>query len=144
MRVALVLSAAALTFAMTSASALAIPPELNAAPDTATRVSPSGSAGQELRAPEREATANAAAADLRAPDQQGPTASVDARAPDQQAPAPSAANLPAAPLDTSDGPGALLYIAIGLGAAMLLSVAAFAGARLRARGGSGADDLVAQ
>jgi hypothetical protein len=81
-----------------------------------------------------------AAQDLRAPDQIAPArpvaATTDLRAPDQQAP-----GTPSAPA-SDDGPAAIVFVLIGVGAAVVLLTGVYFGARWRHRLAD-ADDLVA-
>jgi hypothetical protein len=82
--------------------------------------------------------------DLRAPDQVAPApppaVTTDLRAPDQVAPAPPpAVTTPAA----DDGPGAIVFVLIGLGAAILLLAGGYFGVRYRHRVAI-ADDLAVQ
>jgi hypothetical protein len=115
------------------------------------------------------ATALAQSTDLRAPDQrvaptQQPVAPTDLRAPDQRvaptqqsAPtqdfrAPDQQALVAAPTppvvapDSADGPAALVFVLIGLGAALVLLAGAggYFGARYRRRAALADADLVVQ
>lgn len=82
-----------------------------------------------------------AAQDLRAPDQVAPAPPVaettDLRAPDQQAPAPPTPNPPA----SDGGPAAIVFVLIGVGAALVLLTGVYFGARWRHRLAD-ADDLV--
>ena len=74
-----------------------------------------------------------AAQDLRAPDQIAPAqpvaATIDLRAPDQQAPAPSTPSAPA----SDGGPAAIVFVLIGVGAALVLVTGVYFGARWRHR-----------
>jgi hypothetical protein len=86
----------------------------------------------------------AVATDLRAPDQVAPApppvVTTDLRAPDQVAPAPPSTVPTRA---TDDGPGAILFILIALGAAMVLLAASYLGIRYRHRVAI-ADDLAVE
>jgi hypothetical protein len=86
-------------------------------------------------------TAIAQAVDLRAPDQvaPAPAVSTDLRAPDQVAPGRATPAVPAPALD--DGPTAIFFVLIGLGAALVLLVGGYLGVRIRHRVAV-ADDLV--
>jgi hypothetical protein len=79
--------------------------------------------------------------DLRAPDQVAPappaSETIDLRAPDQQAPAPATPNAPA----SDGGPAAIVFVLIGVGAALVLLTGVYFGARWRHRLAD-ADDLV--
>jgi hypothetical protein len=82
-------------------------------------------------------------ADLRAPDQlapaQPPVDTIDLRAPDQSAPATQASSAPTPVVD--DGPAAIVFVLIALGAAILLLAGGYLGVRFRRRAAI-ADDLV--
>ena len=82
--------------------------------------------------------------DLRAPDQVAPApppaVTSDLRAPDQVAPA----SQPTVPTPTADdGPGAIVFVLIGLGAAILLLAGGYFGVRYRHRVAI-ADDLAVE
>ena len=81
-----------------------------------------------------------AAQDLRAPDQirtpRPVAATTDLRAPDQQAPAPVTSSAPA----SDGGPAAIVFVLIGVGAALVLLTGVYFGARWRHRMAD-ADDL---
>jgi hypothetical protein len=83
----------------------------------------------------------AAETDLRAPDQIAPAppvvATTDLRTPDQRAPA---RGTPAAP-SSDGGPTAIVFVLIGVGAALVLLTGVYFGARWRHRLAD-ADDLV--
>jgi uncharacterized membrane protein len=133
---------ATLTMALAlSATAIAQP----AGPDPATN-SQQPAVTTDLRAPDQVAPAPppAVTTDLRAPDQVAPSpppaVTTDLRAPDQVAPAPPpAVTTPAA----DDGPGAIVFVLIGLGAAILLLAGGYFGVRYRHRVAI-ADDLAVQ
>jgi hypothetical protein len=81
--------------------------------------------------------------DMRAPDQVAPAAppdyTLDRRAPDQVAPAP-----PSVPtLSPDGGPAAILFVLIGLGAALVLLAGGYFGVRYRHRVAI-ADDLAVE
>ena len=82
-------------------------------------------------------------ADLRAPDQLAPAPpsvdTIDLRAPDQTAPA-SLTSSAATPV-VDDGPAAIVFVLIGLGAAIVLLAGGYLGVRFRRRAAI-ADDLV--
>jgi hypothetical protein len=89
-------------------------------------------------------------ADLRAPDQQVPATqpapTADLRAPDQQVPATQPAPTAdlRAPTPVSDGgPAAIVFVLIGVGAALVLLAGGYFGARYRHRVAI-ADDLVVE
>jgi hypothetical protein len=100
----------------------------------------------DLRAPDQQVAptqAPAASTDLRAPDQQvgpspKPVAPIDLRAPDQQV-GPTPNSPPATPI-SDDGPGAIVFVLIGLAAAMVLLAGGYLGVRYRHRVAI-ADDL---
>ena len=79
-------------------------------------------------------------ADLRAPDQQVPATqpapTADLRAPDQQVPATQPAPTPV----SDGGPAAIVFVLIGVGAALVLLAGGYFGARYRHRVAI-ADDL---
>lgn len=81
--------------------------------------------------------------DLRAPDQMAPApppgGTTDLRAPDQSAPAAATPSVPTPTAD--DGPAAIIFVLIGLGAAMVLLAGGYFGVRFRRRVAI-ADDLV--
>jgi hypothetical protein len=81
--------------------------------------------------------------DLRAPDQlapaQPPVATIDLRAPDRLAPAALTSSAPTPVAD--DGPAAIVFVLIGLAAAILLLACGYLGVRFRRRAAI-ADDLV--
>ena len=110
-----------------------------AAPD---QVAPTQPVTTDLRAPDQVAPAQpAVVTDLRAPDQvapaQPPVVTRDLRAPDQVAgPTPS---VPTPVVD--GGPAAILFVLIGLGAALVLLAGGYLGVRYRHRVAI-ADDLV--
>jgi hypothetical protein len=104
---------------------------------------------QDLRAPDQvapAATQAPATQDLRAPDQVAPAATQapvtqDLRAPDQVAPAPTLA----VPTPASDGgPAAIVFVLLGLGAALVLLAGGYLGARYRHRTALADADLVVQ
>jgi len=82
--------------------------------------------------------------DLRAPDQLAPApppvATIDLRAPDQSAPAALTSSAPT-PVVVDDGPAAIVFVLIGLGAAIVLLACGYLGVRFRRRAAI-ADDLV--
>jgi hypothetical protein len=124
-----------------SATAIAQP----AGPDPATN-SQQPAVATDLRAPDQVAPAPppVVTTDLRAPDRVAPApppvVTTDLRAPDQVAPAPpSTVPTPA----TDDGPGAILFILIALGAAMVLLAGSYLGIRYRHRVAI-ADDLAVE
>ncbi|MEA2247378.1 MAG: hypothetical protein QOH46_1907 [Solirubrobacteraceae bacterium] len=101
----------------------------------------------DLRAPDQiaPATSPTVSTDLRAPDQQAPapmpTVSTDLRAPDQQAPAPAPA--PAVPTPVSGGgTAAIVFVLVGLGAALVVLAAGYLGVRYRHRATTSDDLLV--
>ena len=75
-----------------------------------------------------------------ATDPQQGAVTADKRAPDQQAPGPGA-NAPA--LDSDGAPATIVFVLIGLGAAMVLLVGGYFGVRYRHRVAI-ADDLVVE
>jgi hypothetical protein len=99
----------------------------------------------DLRAPDQQvpATQPAPTADLRAPDQQVPATqpapTADLRAPDQQVPATQPAPTPV----SDGGPAAIVFVLIGVGAALVLLAGGYFGARYRHRVAI-ADDLVVE
>jgi hypothetical protein len=99
----------------------------------------------DLRAPDQIAPAQPPVntVDLRAPDQiapaQPPVDTVDLRAPDQSAPAALTTSAPTPVVD--DGPAAIVFVLIGLGAAIVLLAGGYLGLRFRRRAAI-ADDLV--
>jgi hypothetical protein len=81
--------------------------------------------------------------DLRAPDQLAPApppvGTTDLRAPDQSAPAALTSSVPTPAVD--DGPATIVFVLIGLGAALVLLAGGYFGVRFRRRVAI-ADDLV--
>jgi hypothetical protein len=99
----------------------------------------------DLRAPDQVAPAPPPVntTDLRAPDQVAPApppvGTIDLRAPDQIAPAAPTPSMPTPAVD--DGPAAIIFVVIGLGAALVLLAGGYFGVRFRRRVAI-ADDLV--
>ncbi len=125
MRQFLFITAFAVTMALAASNALAVPADTGP-----------GAAEETV----------AAGVDMRAPDQQAPAApTVDLRAPDQQMPASSAPPpAPPVPVDTSDGWPIVVYVLLGVAAAMLFLAGGFLAARMRHRADAVGDDLVPQ
>jgi hypothetical protein len=100
-------------------------------------------AAADLRAPDQVAPSQqpVGAADLRAPDQiapaQQPVDPTDLRSPDQQSPAAA----PTPPVVPDGGPATLVFVLIGLGAALVLVAGGYGALRYRHRPAI-ADDLV--
>jgi hypothetical protein len=100
----------------------------------------------DLRAPDPQAAPQqpGPATDLRTPDQVAPAPpralTTDLRAPDQVVPAPPAiASIP----ESDGGPGAIVFVLIGLGAAIVLLASGYLGVRYRHRVAI-ADDLAVE
>ena len=139
---------AALTMVLAlGGTALARPGDLRA-PDQQVAPTQPPVAPTDLRAPDQQVAPTqqpVAPIDLRAPDQQAPAAAPtapvvpDLRAPDQQAPA-AAPTAPVVPV-SDGGPATLVFVLIGLGAALVLLAGGYVGVRHRHRPAI-ADDLV--
>jgi hypothetical protein len=95
----------------------------------------------DLRAPDQVAPAQPGTIDFRAPDQVAPAppGTIDLRAPDQVARTARTTSVPTPVVD--DGPAAIVFVLIGLGAAIVLLAGGYFGVRFRRRAAI-ADDLV--
>jgi hypothetical protein len=104
------------------------------------RVAPPPPVATDLRSPDQVAPPPAVAIDLRSPDQVAPAPPVttDLRSPDQVAGPTSSVPTPVA---DDGGPAAIIFVLIGLGAALVLLTGGYLGARYRHRVAI-ADDLV--